>query len=529
MKKNGKNGRYRSPEAGSRPSGSRGGNGQGAARTGKGRPDSKAARGGAAVEAPVSVGQTVDAEIIGIGHDGEGVGRTADGFTLFVHGALPGERVSVRVEHVKKQFGYAKLLHVAGASADRQEPPCPLYDECGGCQLQHMGYDAQLRQKRQIVVDALERIGKLKVAGVGGDGGAAGIGGQSGEQDAAGIVVHPTIGMEDPWRYRNKAQVPFGQVEGGLVGGFYAQGSHRIIDMKECLIQHEWNDRAVGLVKSLCGELGIRAYDEATGRGVLRHVVVKVGFRTREIMVVLVTNGDDFTRRRELVEMIRRELPGVKSVCQNINTAKTNVIFGPRTEVLWGEEYIYDYIGDVRFAISARSFYQVNPVQTERLYGKALEYAALSGGETVIDAYCGIGTISLFLAQHAERVYGVEIVPEAIEDARRNAQLNGLEHKAEFAVGAAEVVIPAWAEAGIRADVIVVDPPRKGCDPALLDCIARMQPRRVVYVSCNPATLARDLRILEDAGYRTVEAQPVDMFPWTVHVECVIGIQRIDT
>ncbi|RAU93874.1 23S rRNA (uracil(1939)-C(5))-methyltransferase RlmD [Paenibacillus sp. YN15] len=524
MKKNGKNGRYRSPEAGSRPSGSRGGNGQGAARTG--RPDSKAARGGVAVEAPVSVGQIVDAEIIGIGHDGEGVGRTADGFTLFVHGALPGERVSVRVEHVKKQFGYAKLLQVTGASADRQEPPCPLYAECGGCQLQHMGYDAQLRQKRQIVVDALERIGKLKVAGVGGASVESG-NGQFGEQGSSGIVVHPTIGMEDPWRYRNKAQVPFGQVEGGLVGGFYAQGSHRIIDMNECLIQHEWNDRAVGLVKSLCGELGIRAYDEETGRGVIRHVVVKVGFRTGDIMVVLVTNGEDFTRRRELVEMIRRELPGVKSICQNINTAKTNVIFGLRTEVLWGEEYIHDYIGDVRFAISARSFYQVNPVQTERLYGKALEYAALSGGETVIDAYCGIGTISLFLAQHAERVYGVEIVPEAIEDARRNAQLNGLEHKAEFAVGAAEVVIPAWAEAGIRADVIVVDPPRKGCDPALLDCIAKMQPRRVVYVSCNPATLARDLRILEDAGYRTVEAQSVDMFPWTVHTESVVRLIRM--
>lgn len=517
MKKNGKNGRQHSPETGGRPSGSRSGSQAGGGRP-NGRQDRGRAPGAAAVNAPVSVGQLVDAEIIGIGHDGEGVGRTADGFTLFVHGGLPGERVSVRVEHVKKQFGYAKLLHVAGASADRQEPPCPLYAECGGCQLQHMGYDAQLRQKRKIVVDALERIGKLKVAGAAGSGN-----GQSEEeQGSSGIVVHPTIGMEDPWRYRNKAQVPFGQVEGGLVGGFYAQGSHRIIDMKECLIQHEWSDRAVGLVKSLCGELGIRAYDEETGRGVIRHVVVKVGFRTGDIMVVLVTNGDDFTRRRELMEMIRRELPGVKSICQNINTAKTNVIFGPRTEVLWGEEYIYDYIGDVRFAISARSFYQVNPVQTERLYGKALEYAALAGGETVIDAYCGIGTISLFLAQHAERVYGVEIVPEAIEDARRNAQLNGLEHKAEFAVGAAEVVIPAWAESGIRADVIVVDPPRKGCDPALLDCIARMQPRRVVYVSCNPATLARDLRILEDAGYRTVEAQPVDMFPHTVHVECCV-------
>lgn len=475
------------------------------------------------VDAPVQIGQLVEADTIGIGHDGEGVGRTRDGYTLFIRGALPGERVMARVEHAKKQYGYAALAEVMKPSADRVEPPCPIYDECGGCQLQHLSYEAQLRQKRQIVVDALERIGKLKVAPSAGEE-------RSGVEDvvpeAEGIHVHPTLGMDNPWRYRNKAQVPIGQENGGLIGGFYAQGSHRIIDMDHCLIQHEKNDDAVRLVKRLCGELGIRAYDEATGKGLLRHVVVKLGFRTGDIMVVLVTNAESLPRQDELIGMIRQELPGVKSICQNVNKERTNVIFGAQTRVLWGEEYIYDYIGDVQFAISARSFYQVNPVQTEVLYGKALEYAALAGGETVIDAYCGIGTISLFLARHADQVYGVEIVADAISDAKRNARLNGLEGKVTFETGPAEEVIPAWAAKGIRADVIVVDPPRKGCDAALLTTIAEMKPRRVVYVSCNPATLARDLRILEDAGYRTVEAQPVDMFPWTVHVESVALLVR---
>jgi 23S rRNA (uracil1939-C5)-methyltransferase len=483
------------------------------------------------VDAPVSVGQLVEADMIGIGHDGEGVGRTRDGYTLFIHGALPGEKVTARVEHTKKQFGYARLAEVLKQSGDRVAAPCPIYAECGGCQLQHLSYEGQLRWKRQHVVDALERIGKLQVQGSG----SAGI--EADEADGvaksigrgAGIVVHPTLGMDEPWRYRNKAQVPIGQEEGGLVGGFYAQGSHRIIDMEACLIQHEKNDDVVRRVKRIAGELGIRAYDEASGRGLLRHVVVKVGFRTGDVMVVLVTNGEKVQRVDELVGLIREEVPGVKSIVQNVNMGRTNVIFGDRTVVLWGEEYIRDWIGDIQFAISARSFYQVNPVQTEVLYGKALEYAGLSGGETVIDAYCGIGTISLFLAQRAGHVYGVEIVEDAIADARRNAELNGMTSKVTFEAGPAEVVIPAWKRDGVAADVIVVDPPRKGCDAALLQTIGEMQPERVVYVSCNPATLARDLRMLEDAGYRTVEVQPVDMFPHTVHVESVALLVRDET
>ncbi|WP_338707754.1 23S rRNA (uracil(1939)-C(5))-methyltransferase RlmD [Paenibacillus amylolyticus] len=493
---------------------------------------------------PVSKNEETVIDIIGMNHDGEGVGR-ANGYTLFVQGALPGETVRVRVMKTKKQYGYAKLLEIVKASPDRVSAPCPIYDQCGGCQIQHMSYAGQLAWKRQLVVDNLQRIGKLNVmvedaetlasnaqddATVDEANEAQMIGsnrirfrleGVMNEEDTEqGIRVLPTMGMDEPWRYRNKAQVPIGVTEGGLVGGFYAKGSHRIIDMESCLIQHEHNDEVVAKVKEIGSHFGISAYNEETGRGLLRHVVVKKAFRTGEMMLVLVTNGRDIPYKDEWIGSIREAIPHVASICQNVNKKQTNVIFGDETRVLWGRDVIYDYIGDVQFAISARSFYQVNPVQTEVLYGKTVEYAGLSGKETVIDAYCGIGTISLFLAQHADQVYGVEIVPEAIEDARSNALLNEMRN-VKFEVGASEDVIPRWKEQGIEADVIVVDPPRKGCDPRLLDTILEMKPERVVYVSCNPSTLARDLRVLEDGGYRTVEVTPVDMFPHTVHVESV--------
>ena len=462
---------------------------------------------------PVSKNEETVIDIIGMNHDGEGVGR-ANGYTLFVQGALPGETVRVRVMKTKKQYGYAKLLEIVKASPDRVSAPCPIYDQCGGCQIQHMSYAGQLAWKRQLVVDNLQRIGKLNVLVEDAEG-----------AEQQGIRVLPTMGMDEPWRYRNKAQVPIGVTEGGLVGGFYAKGSHRIIDMESCLIQHEHNDEVVAKVKEIGSHFGISAYNEETGRGLLRHVVVKKAFRTGEMMLVLITNGRDIPYKDEWIGSIREAIPHVASICQNVNKKQTNVIFGDETRVLWGRDVIYDYIGDVQFAISARSFYQVNPVQTEVLYGKTVEYAGLSGKETVIDAYCGIGTISLFLAQHADQVYGVEIVPEAIEDARSNAMLNEMKN-VKFEVGASEDVIPRWKEQGIEADVIVVDPPRKGCDPRLLDTILEMKPERVVYVSCNPSTLARDLRVLEDGGYRTVEVTPVDMFPHTVHVESVAMLVR---
>ncbi|WP_223870043.1 23S rRNA (uracil(1939)-C(5))-methyltransferase RlmD [Paenibacillus sabuli] len=526
---------------------------------------------------PVTKNETVMADIVGLTHEGDGVGRV-DGFTLFIRGALPGERVRAKVLKVKKTYGYAKLLELLEASPDRTDAPCPIHAQCGGCQLQHLSYPAQLRWKRQHVIDSLQRIGKLDVAGEAGvragstaeraaadrtrtsvENAADGLpeaapaepsGEASPQRDgsgaaelAGGIVVHETLGMDEPWRYRNKAQVPIGSapadgVSGGgadggagsthLIGGFYAQGSHRIIDMDACLIQDGRNDEAVRIVKQIGNALGVRAYDEASGRGLLRHVVVRSGFATGETMVVLVTNGARLPRADEWIAQIREALPGVTSIVQNVNTKRTNVIFGDETKLLWGSEVIYDELDGIRFAISARSFYQVNPQQTVALYRKAVEYARLTGDETVIDAYCGIGTISLFLARQAGQVYGVEVVPEAIQDARRNAELNGIAN-ATFEVGLSEEVMPRWRAQGIQADVIVVDPPRKGCDEALLETILQMRPPRVVYVSCNPATLARDLRVLEGGGYKAVEVQPVDMFPHTTHVECVVGICRVDT
>ncbi|ADC50039.1 RNA methyltransferase, TrmA family [Alkalihalophilus pseudofirmus OF4] len=452
-------------------------------------------------QAPVDKNQIIEVQIEDLTHDGAGVAKV-DGYALFIPKALPGEKIKAKVVKVKKGYGFARVMETIEESPHRTEPLCPIYHQCGGCQLQHMSYEAQLTYKQKQVKDVLARIGQI-----------------------TDIPVHPTLGMNDPWRYRNKAQVPVGEEEGGLIAGFYQERSHRIIDMDECLIQHQENDDVVSKVKEIAKKYGIRGYDEDKHKGTLRHVVARYGKQTGDIMVVLVTRGKELPNKKNIIEEIRESIPDVKSIVQNINPKRTNVIFGDQTIVLWGDEYIYDSIGDIRFAISARSFYQVNPDQTKVLYDKALEYADLKGDETVIDAYCGIGTISLFLAQKAKHVYGVEIVPEAISDAKKNAEINGFTN-VDFAVGEAENVMPWWYAQGIRPDVIVVDPPRKGCDEKLLETILNMKPKRVVYVSCNPATLARDLRVLEDGGYKTKEVQPVDMFPHSTHVEVVSQIVR---
>jgi 23S rRNA (uracil1939-C5)-methyltransferase len=445
---------------------------------------------------PVQKNDYIDVMFEDLTHDGAGVAKV-DGYPLFVPNGLPGERAQVKVTKVNKGYGFGRLMEIYEESPHRVNAPCPIYKECGGCQLQHLSYQGQMLAKEKQVRDVLTRIGKLE-----------------------DVKVHPVLGMSEPWRYRNKAQVPIGEHEGGLIGGFYQQRSHQIIDMKECLIQQEKNDEVVQTVKEICAKYGVRAYDEGRHKGELRHIMARHGLVTGEVMVVLITRTNELPNRKKLTEEIAASIKGIKSIVHNVNPKKTNVIFGDVTRVIWGEEVIYDYIGDIKFAISARSFYQVNPEQTKVLYEKALEYADLSGEESVIDAYCGIGTISLFLAQKAKKVFGVEIVPEAIEDAKRNAALNGITN-AEFAVGEAEKVIPDWYKEGNQADVLVVDPPRKGCDEALLQTILSMKPKKVVYVSCNPATLARDLRILEDGGYKTEEVQPVDMFPQTMHCEAV--------
>ncbi|RBW70825.1 23S rRNA (uracil(1939)-C(5))-methyltransferase RlmD [Bacillus taeanensis] len=447
-------------------------------------------------ELPVQKNDIVEVEFQDLTHDGAGVAKV-NGYTLFVPYGLPGEKAKVKVIGTKKGYGFGRLVEMIEESEARIEPLCPIYKQCGGCQLQHLSYEGQLQYKQNSVKEVLARIGGLE-----------------------NVRVHPVLGMNEPWRYRNKAQVPVGEGGGGLVAGFYQQRSHRIIDMKECLIQASENDTVVQTVKEIAAKYGIRAYDEKSHRGTLRHIVAKYGQNTGDIMIVLITKQKDLPNRKNLIHDIKEQIPNVKSIVQNINPKRTNVIFGDETRVLWGSPYIYDTIGDIQFAISARSFYQVNPVQTKVLYDKALEYANLTGTENVIDAYCGIGTISLFLAQKAKSVYGVEIVPEAIEDAKRNAELNHIKN-VEFAVGEAETIIPNWYEEGIKADVMVVDPPRKGCDEKLLQTMLDMKPKRVVYVSCNPATLARDLKVLEEGGYKTQEVQPVDMFPHTTHVENV--------
>ncbi|MFB4165015.1 23S rRNA (uracil(1939)-C(5))-methyltransferase RlmD [Alteribacillus sp. JSM 102045] len=456
-----------------------------------------------AVQAPVQKNEMITATFEDLTHDGAGVAKV-DGYPLFVPYGIPGEKAKIKVIKTKKNYGFGRLMERIEESEDRTDPPCPIFYKCGGCQIQHLTYDAQLRYKQKQVQDAMTRIGGLE-----------------------NVTVHPALGMEDPWRYRNKAQVPIGTREDGhLKAGFFQKRSHQIIDMEACIIQQKENDDSVQAVKEMADKYNIKAFDEEKHRGTLRHVVTRYAKNTDQLMIVLVTNGPDLPHKKNLIKDIREGIPNVASIVQNINNKRTNVIFGDKTIVLWGEEYIYDTIGDVKFAISARSFYQVNPLQTKVLYDKALEYADLRGNENVIDAYCGIGTISLFLAKKAKHVYGVEVVPEAVSDAKRNARLNKIEN-VDFAVGEAEEVIPWWYKAhGIQPDVFVIDPPRKGCDETLLDTMLSMKPERIVYVSCNPATLARDLKILEEGGYETKEVQPVDMFPQTTHIECCALIER---
>ncbi|RJS62609.1 23S rRNA (uracil(1939)-C(5))-methyltransferase RlmD [Bacillus sp. PK3_68] len=435
-------------------------------------------------------------------HDGNAVAKV-EGYPLFVAGALPGETGRIQVTKINKGYGFGRLVELFERSPHRIDVPAADMHKYGGTQLQHISYEGQLQFKEKQVREVLTRIGKLE-----------------------DVNVHPVLGMEEPWYYRNKAQVPVGERNGKLIAGFFKPRSHEIVDTNESIIQLPKVNEAIQAVKEICSELDIKAYDEVAHKGVLRHIMARYGKQTGELMIVLITRTAELPHKDKIVEEMITRLPHVKSIVHNVNSKRTNVIMGETTKVLWGSEVIYDYIGDVKFAISARSFYQVNPVQTKVLYDKALEYADLTGNETVIDAYCGIGTISLFLAQKAKRVFGVEVVPEAIEDAKRNARLNGIEN-AEFAVGKAEEVITEWYKQGNRADVLVVDPPRKGCDGALLETIIDMKPGKVVYVSCNPATLARDLRILEDGGYRTLDVQPVDMFPQTTHCEAVACLELV--
>ena len=461
---------------------------------------------------------------IGIIRD-ESTGADACGFVLFIKDTVIGDVVEAKVMKTKKTYGYARLVRIIEPSPDRVTARCPVARQCGGCQLQEMSYEAQLRFKQNKVANNLKRLGGL------------------GEAD---YVMHPIVGMtapDEPYHYRNKAQFPVGcDRDGNIKIGFYAGRTHDIIDCMDCCIGDPVNEDILRIVRQWMTDNNIKPYNEEKHSGVVRHILIRTGRATGEICVCLVINADKLQRYDSLVGELAK-IDGMTSIMINVNREKTNVILGRHCETLWGRPYIEDCIGDVRYRISPLSFYQVNPVQTKRMYDKVLEYAQLTGNEAVWDLYCGIGTISLFLAKNAKKVYGVEIVPQAIEDARNNAALNNIDN-AQFFVGKAEEVLPEWYEKRDskeerHADVIVVDPPRKGCDSVLLDTITAMHPDRIVYVSCDSATLARDLKYLTEKvcsegkegeySYQVEKVQPVDMFPWSAHVETVVGLQRKDT
>ncbi len=455
------------------------------------------------METPLKKNDRYEVEIIDIGAAGEGIGKIND-FIVFVPSTVTGDVAEVHIIKAKKSFAYGKLLRIIKPSPFRNDPRCNTASQCGGCQLQHIAYSEQLQWKTKKVKEALRRIGGLQH-----------------------IKVEDTLGMENPFNYRNKAQYPIRKENGEIKIGFFASRSHRIVPSESCVIQDIRNERIIQVIKDFLTQYNITIYNEETHQGLVRHLLIKTAYHTQEMMVCLVINGKELPHQDKLIQQLKA-VEGIKSIVLNHNTGQTNVILSSHITVIDGQDYIIDNIGDLQFKISPLSFFQVNPLQTKVLYDKALEFAALTGTETVWDAYCGIGTISLFLAQKAKKVYGVEIVPEAIANAKANAELNGITNAA-FYVGKAEEIIPKMYEEGIAADTIVVDPPRKGCDPKLLETLVAMSPEKIVYVSCDPATLARDLAYLTQNGYRVDGVQPVDMFPHTVHVECVALIEALSS
>lgn len=454
------------------------------------------------IKCPIYKEQVIDIEIKGITYQGWGVGNF-EGFTVFVPNTLPGEKVKAQIIQMKKSFAVANVIEILESAETREKPRCVLYENCGGCQIQHANYLQQLEIKRQLVVDSITRIGKLD-----------------------GIKVHPVIGMNEPWGYRNKVQFHVESRNGEVKIGFYRPGTRNLISLDQCHLLPPVFNKIATFLKEILTELSVPIYIPNKAAG-LKHVVLRISRISGEIALMLVTSSSEVPGLKKCISLLMNHIPQVVSVVQNVNPRSTSEIFGDKWILLAGKERIEDKIGEITFSISPESFVQVNPVQTEKLYAKALEYADLNGTEHVTDVYCGIGTITLFLAQKAKKVFGIEEVPGAIKDAEKNAKLNHITNTKFFA-GKAEEVLPQMAEQGIKADIIVVDPPRKGCDPAVLDAMVQMGPERIVYISCDPGTLARDLKILDEKGYRTLEIQPVDMFPHTGHVECVVLMSRKD-
>lgn len=451
---------------------------------------------------PLVKNQVIQIHIDSLNHEGEGVGRFRN-FAVFVPGAAPGDMLTAKVISIQKNYARALIESIQTPSPHRVPPLCNHYNSCGGCHLQHIGYEEQLRLKRELVIDALKRLGGLDVP------------------------VLPVIGMDNPWRYRNKAQVPVGTDGQTIVAGFYEPKSHRIVDVKCCHIQQPENDKTILTAKKIIHQFKIPVYSEATHRGLIRHIMVRTSFDTGETLLVLITNGHHIPNTEELISALRTQIPNLTGIVQNINTRKGNVILGNEYHTLWGKPHLEEKLGRLTFHISPGSFFQVNTIQTKVLYDKVREYASLTGTETVFDLYCGIGTISLYLASQAKHVIGVESVPSAVEDAKKNAVLNQITN-ASFHLGTAEETVPRLLKQNLRADVVITDPPRKGCDARLLETIIHMSPRKIIYVSCNPATLARDLKTLTQNGYTPVKVQPVDMFPHTAHVECVTLMSKVE-
>ena len=450
---------------------------------------------------PLAAGEEVTVTVTDMSTSGEGISHI-DGYTLFIRDAVIGDTVRAELTMTKKNYGYARVTGMIGPSPDRVVPRCPLSARCGGCLLQSLSYPAQLRYKKAVVENDLKRIGGLS------------------------IPVNDVIGMEEPWRYRNKSQYPVGRdtKTKEIVCGFYEGRSHRIIPLNDCLISGECDAAVIKDVLSYMRSSAVEPYDEKSGEGVVRHILVRRGYATGEVMVCLIVNAsgqDILPDLKKLVSDLRRDVPGFKSLCLNLNTRRDNVILGDKVVPVSGEPYIFDRIGDLTFRISPLSFYQVNPIQTKKLYDTVRRMAGLTGRETVLDLYCGIGTIGLYLADQAAALYGVEIIPEAVRDAVENAERNHIDN-AHFSVGASEDIFKDLPE----ADVVILDPPRKGCDPSLLEGLIRQAPGRIVYVSCNPATLARDLKILAAGGFAVEEVQPCDMFAHSAHVETVVLLSR---
>jgi 23S rRNA (uracil1939-C5)-methyltransferase len=454
--------------------------------------------------AAVKKNDIVEISIEDIGTDGEGIGKY-EGYTLFVKDTVVGDQALVKVMKAGKTYGFAKLMELLKPSDVRVTPKCQIASRCGGCQLQHMDYSSQLIYKENKVKNCLTRIGGF-----------------------ADFVMEPICGMEEPYYYRNKSQFPVGRKQdGGVSIGFYAGRTHTIIDTAHCCIGAKVTTDILSFLRIFMGDHDLKPYEEVTHQGLLRHILIRVGYRTEEIMVCFVVNGSDLPYQEEIIHGLK-SIKGMTSICLNVNTSNTNVILGEKVIPLWGKPYIMDEIGDIRYRISPLSFFQVNPIQTEKLYQFVMDYADLQGDEVVWDLYCGIGTISLFLAQKAKMVYGVEIIPQAICDARINADINAIDN-AEFFVGAAEEVLPQkYEDEDIHADVVVLDPPRKGCGKRLLDTVLQMKPKKVVYVSCDPATLARDLKYLCEREYALEKVRAVDMFPQSVHVETVVLLSRVE-